>query len=149
MRPLNFTVRPQVGAVVFALIACVSVGLLVYLLVRGERRVALAFAVAPLTAPVIGTLQTLDPRTFALMVVFSYPLSLVAGIPAYFLFRYLGWLSLWSVVLASALLGGIVALTLLQLGGALLFCGFGAATGLVFWLIAFARLRSNNRWRGP
>jgi hypothetical protein len=29
--------------------------------------------------------------------------------------------------------------------GAILFCALGAATGLVFWLVAFAGLRSNDR----
>ena len=134
----------------------VLVGLVGYLLFRGERRVALAFAVAPLTAPAIGTLQTLDFRTFMFMSIASYPFSLLLGVPAYLVFHRLGWLQIWAVVLAGAVLGG--AVELLSFGipnypGALktvlTFCGLGAATGLVFWLVAFARLRSNNCWRGP
>ena len=57
---------------------------------------------------------------------------------------------------AGAVLGG--AAELLSFGipnypgaakSVVTFCGLGATTGLVFWLVAFAGLRSNNRWRGP
>jgi hypothetical protein len=138
-----------------ALTVLVLIGLLGYLIQRGERRVALAFAIAPLTVPAMATLWTLDIRTMYVAVV-TYPFSLLPGIPAYLLFRRLGWLQIWSVVLASAVLG--CAIELLIFGrpnypggsaGVLKFCCFGAATGLVFWLIAFLGLRSNNRWRGP
>jgi hypothetical protein len=136
--------------------ALVLVALFAYLIFRGERRVALTFAVAPLAAPIIGTVETLDLRTLMVMSAFSYPLSLLTGVPAYFLFRRLGWLQIWTVLLASAILGGAIALVLFgvhggfdAVGRTMLFSAFGAATGLVFWLIAFADLRSNNRWRGP
>ena len=155
MRPLNFTVRPQIN-VALAITACVLLCLLGYLLFLGEWRVALAFAIAPIAAPLIGTLETRDPVTFLFASAFAYPLSLLMGIPAYLLFRRLGWLQIWSVLFASAFLGGTVAILLFGVHGgivalkrSLLFCAYGAATGLLFWVIAFAGLRSNNRWRGP
>jgi hypothetical protein len=139
--------------VAIAITALLLVGLLAYLLFLGEWRVALAFVIAPLAAPIIGILETRNSLTFMFISGFSYPLSLLLGIPAYLLFRYLGWLQLWSVLLASAILGGTVALTLFggvyDLGRTALFSAFGAVNGLVFWLIAFASLRSNQRLERP
>ena len=136
-----------------AITALLFIGLFALLLFFREWRVALAFVIAPLTAPIIGTLQTRDHLTFVIMSVSSYLLSLLLGIPAYFLFRYLGWLNLWSVLLATSMLGGIVALTafggVYALGRCMLFCAFGAATGLVFWFVAFAGLRSNDLYGVP
>jgi hypothetical protein len=72
---------------------------------------------------------------------FAY-LFAVPGIPVYFLCRKYGWLKLWQVVGISALLGMIVS-PLLRPGVPTrsdvgTFAAFGALTGLVFWLVAFA-----------
>ena len=133
----------------------VIVGLLGYLAQRGEKRVALAFAISPITVPVILTLWTLDFRGM-LMALAAYPISLLPGIPAYLIFRRMGWLQVWSVVLTGAVLGGMAELLIFgapnypgAVKSLMTYCAFGTATALVFWLIAFGGLRSNNRWGGP
>jgi len=88
---------------------------------------------------------------------FAYLFAL-SGVPLYFLFRHLGWLNLWQVVTASAILGVVIAFLAgfsgIGSGGivngtnALQFAAYGAATGLMFWVIAFAGPRSNNALKG-
>ena len=135
-------------------LTAVAYPLLAWYLVKRESkiRLATAFLVAPLapclligaTEGVIGLV--LSP--------FSYMFSF-AGVPVYFLFRRLGWLKIWHIVPASALLGGAAALAfgfggfsldkdVQNIYGALTFAGYGALTGFVFWIIAFGGQRTNN-----
>src|SRR5215813_6548752 len=87
--------------------AIVLVGAVGYLILRGEKRVALALTVAPLTPSFLLTLETLDVRTM-IFTVLAYPVALLLGTPAYFILRRMGrvdlpWIVLVSMILASAL----------------------------------------------
>jgi hypothetical protein len=104
------------------------------------------------------TLETLDVRTMSFTVL-AYPVALILGVPAYFILRRMGrvelpWIVVVGMILASAL-GAVFFWMPRSYEGAIaarntvLFCALGAATGVVFWLVGFASLRSNNRWRGP
>jgi len=104
-------------------------------------RVLAAFLIAPLPACAAFAMGKQDPRWFVAAVPFAYAFSLT-GLPVFFLFRRLGWLHLWQVVLASATLGSIVAFVggfNQSLDNVLHFVGYSALTGLAFWLIACSR----------
>lgn len=133
--------------------AAAFVGILIlmfwYLRSHRQMRVAVAFAVAPLTVPVGWVLLT---RDFSAIVtaLFAYPLALVAGIPLYFGLRRLGWLSLWHIVFGSAILGVFIGGVIVRpssfnqgtVAVAIMCSVVGAAVGLVFWLIAFPGAKS-------
>ena len=115
----------------------------------GEPRLALAFSVAPLTPGINGLVLSRDPLSL-LVVPFSYLFAL-AGVPVYFLFRYIRWLRIWQVVTASGIVGaavGWVAVSSLP-RNALGSAAYGAATGLMFWFIALSGSRSNNLYGVP
>ncbi len=87
-------------------------------------------------------------RGFAI-IMFSYPVAFILGIPAFFIARYLGWLSLQAVLLGGAGLGVfaglLIALDGLD-GGAIsiilgfaLFAAHGAVVAGLFWVIALWR----------
>ncbi|MFD0740339.1 hypothetical protein ACFQZQ_13725, partial [Lysobacter koreensis] len=69
-------------------------------------------------------------------------LSKEVPVPFLFLFRRLGWLKLWQVVPMSAAMGGAISVALgfghISAINTLQLVGYGALTGLVFWLVAFA-----------
>jgi hypothetical protein len=76
---------------------------------------------------------------------FTYATTLFAGIPAYRLLRSRNWLKWWHLTLGGAALGLLPTLVMgfpLSLQGVLLLGPdhvlIGAASGLVFWLLAFA-----------
>jgi hypothetical protein len=134
-------------AFLFALVA--YIGLITFLVVRERSwRVAAAFLVAPLApALVAGIGSPVSPILALVFAPFCYLFALL-GVPAYFALRRMGWLSLWQVIIAAAVLGFLAGL-LLELGGggvisrALGFGAYGAITGLAFWIIAFARAKPN------
>lgn len=107
------------------------------------NRPLLAFLLAPLVSAV--TLASLQGEL--VMTLFFAPIAYMfalPGIPAYFLFRWLGWLRPWQVIAGGAVLGMLVSLSIrsgvdwsdMQVLG----CA-GAFTGGVFWIIVF--------WRAP
>lgn len=139
-------------AFLFALV--VYAGLITFLVVRERSwRIAAAFLGAPLApALVAGIASPIDePMLVLVFAPFAYLFALL-GVPAYFALRRTGWLSLWQVIIAAAVLGFIAELLFELVGGgitssgiyrALGFGAYGAITGLAFWLIAFAGAKPN------
>jgi hypothetical protein len=108
----------------------------------GLNRTGLALVLAPTSA--CAALAALNPQDPLLIPVLLYAYVVgLAGIPAYFLFRKLGWLAFWQVVLGGSVLGAVAHMLLLS-GLPQESLGRGAALGAlvaaVFWLIAFARV---------
>lgn len=138
-------------------LTAVAYAFLAWYLVKRESktRVAAAFLLAPL-APCL-LIAAMEGLIGLVLSPFAYMFALV-GVPVYFLFRRLGWLKIWHIVPASAVLGGAAALAF-GFGGfsfdknvqnvydALIFAGYGALTGLVFWLIAFGGRRTNKSFK--
>jgi len=122
-----------------------------------DRRLTLAFLLAPLTTPLIMSVAFRSIFALLITTAFAYPIAFVAGIPTYLLLKKLGRLEFWSFGLAGGVTGFLVGVlltftiadahTTLTQGSVIAI--FGVITALVFWCIAFLRLRSNNRWRGP
>lgn len=121
------------------------------------KRVALAFVISPLAVPAFyaALLRTPLPLYFSAI---AYPAALITGVPAYLFLRSRGYLQIWAVVPACALLAGVVGLLITASAGgdahttlwqSLILCFYGAITGLIFWVIAFMPLPSTHRWRGP
>ena len=91
---------------------------------------------------------------FALVV--AYPFTIIIGAPCFLVFRKLGWLQTWQVILAGPLLGTISGLILMLLIGsgdfswASIFGSifFVALHGLVisctFWTISIRGTRSSS-----
>lgn len=114
-------------------------------------RIVLGFALAPLASGVLQSVIMLSPLSFSSIVMFSYPLALLFGIPGFLLARRKGWTSLKATVLAGAGLGllasmlvnffldlpgfGLAAVAI----GAALCAAHGAAVALAFWFIALRR----------
>ena len=113
----------------------------------GVARIILGFALSPLASGVLQIFVMGGFRGFPI-IMFSYPLALMFGIPAFFIARYLGWLSLRAVFLGGAGLGVLVCLVLVALDGGYherplpIILGFaamaahGAAVAGLFWIIA-------------
>jgi hypothetical protein len=83
---------------------------------------------------------------------FTYGTTIVAGIPAYLVFRARGWLKWWQLTFGGALLGLLPTLVLglpLSLSGILIVGPdhmlIGAASGLAFWALGFAGNREAPR----
>jgi hypothetical protein len=107
--------------------------------------VILAFLIAPLVPALVGALVAGQIGWVLVLAPFAYLFAL-PGIPAFLLCRKLGWLKPWQIVGVSSVLGALVS-PLLRPGvpffsDVALFTGYAALTGLVFWLIAFARASS-------
>jgi hypothetical protein len=118
---------------------------------RHQWRVLAAFLLAPAAPPLALSIweRNLDNLTLA---AFFYPFAWMLGIPGYDHFAKRGWLQIWQVTLAGGVMGAAVALVFIRSGDLAFiskYAGFGALTGLVFWLIAFARLPSDNSGRRP
>lgn len=109
---------------------------------------------SPLASGVLQTLLMGGFRGFPI-IMFSYPLALMFGIPAFFVARYLGWLSLKAVLLGGAGLGLLVCLAMIALDGGYhgrpmpiilggtAIAAHGAVVAGIFWFIAL--WRSGNR----
>jgi hypothetical protein len=96
-------------------------------------------ALTPLTGHVteksLGTLLTMAVVFYPFVAIFAVAL----GLPAFFLFRWLGILNWWSTLLAGFVIG-IAALTIVshqivQGRYLLLYGGIGAAAAAVFWVV--------------
>ena len=64
----------------------------------------------------------------------------LAGIPAYFLFKRLQWLTFSRVILGGAAIGALISLLFFGSSGSIAvvrFAGLGALTAAVFWAIAY------------
>jgi hypothetical protein len=120
-----------------------------------QIRTAIAFSCAPLAPGLIAAILQVDPLAFVIITPCAYMFALPA-LPIYLLFRCMNWLRVWQVVSTGATLGALVAFFVecssievragINLGkGILLFAGYGAATALVFWLIAFGAGHRSNR----
>ena len=111
-----------------------------------SARVIAAFLIAPLAPSlIVSALVAGNILWFFVVAPFSY-LFAAAGVPFFFLFRRMGWLRLWQVVAISAVIGGAISIAdgfgHLSASNTIQFFGYGALTGLVFWLVAFAGPRS-------
>ncbi len=114
---------------------------------RRERTLA-AFLLAPLAPCLVAALLQRHLSWIFVVAPLAYLFSM-AGIPAYFYFRYRGWREPWRILMVSSALGILVAF----LGGfsrldatgivngpeALAFGGYGAVAGAAFWFLAYAR----------
>jgi hypothetical protein len=126
---------------------------------------------APLASAGIAYLFERDKTLFgfatATTLLYAYPAAIIFGVPLYFYARRRGWLRWWQIALQAALIGGAVAVLILAFIGLLgwdstrttfamsrreltetaglvaLGFGLGGASGLLFWLIAEARMGSN------
>jgi hypothetical protein len=122
-----------------------------------DSKLAPAFLLAPLTTPLIMLVAYRSALALLIAAAVAYPVSWLIGIPMYLLLKKLRRFDPISFALAGGVAGFVVAVplvftiadahTTLALGGVIAVCG--AITAVVFWCIAFLRLRSNNRWRGP
>ena len=122
-----------------------------FLVRRGQERPAAGFVLAPLAPCLINAVVSGDVIWGVLIAPYAY-LYALTGVPIYFLFRRLGWLTWWQVAAASTILGFAIAglndtdLEQFSAYGAAAGLTYGAAAGLTFWLIAFAGLRSSSRF---
>jgi len=112
----------------------------------GRWRETLAFAAAPLMPSlVLASLQG-DLMWVLVFLPFSY-FFVILSAPVYLFFRRRGWIGLWQLLIAGAILGALVCVATgpaaITMTSAALYSGLGALTALVFWLIAFLRLRPN------
>ncbi len=72
----------------------------------------------------------------AVMLMYTYLVSIALGVPALFLFRHRGWRGLWQFALAGALFG--IAPVVLARGSVSYIIPYGAiglVSAAVFWLI--------------
>jgi len=106
----------------------------------GLNRVGAALLVAPLSSCVVLALTTnAGEWSFWPTILYAYYVGLI-GIPAYFVFRKLCWLSFVKVTLGGGALGGSIAPLLLQspeFEFVLRCTSLGALSAAVFWAIAY------------
>jgi hypothetical protein len=112
----------------------------------GLNRVGIALLAAPLSSCVVIALSTdATEWSFWPAILYAYFAGLI-GIPAYFVFRKLRWLSFMKVAVGGVVLGGLMAPLLLQPpepSFVLRCASLGALSATVFWSIAyFGRSRS-------
>jgi hypothetical protein len=129
-------------------------------------RTFLGFLLAPATLAIVDALATMaspDMRQSEFLsgriywtLSITYPLTLLFGVPAYFLHRKRGWFRWWQITATGALIGALpgggFALVFRlwnDLGELLLtvlvFAGIGAASAAVFWMVAFAGAGGNGK----
>ncbi|MHC1551221.1 hypothetical protein [Phyllobacterium sp. K27] len=113
----------------------------------GGARIIAGFALSPLASGVLQVLLMGGFRGFPI-IMFSYPVALILGIPAFFVARYLGWLSLKAVVLGGAGLGLFVCCVMVAFDrgyheapafiilGVAAMAAHGAVVAGLFWVIA-------------
>jgi hypothetical protein len=113
---------------------------------QSNQRAIRAFAIAPLVPSVLlwvfGTLgnpswETLLPFVFGFSL-FTYPITLIVGVPAYLLITHYGTLRFWHVLSIAGIAGGVVmALLLGKAEEAIVPFGacVGLAVGIAFWVL--------------
>jgi len=106
----------------------------------GLNRIGAALLVAPLSSCAVLAFTTSAAEwSFWPAILYAYYVGLI-GIPVYFVFRKLRWLSFVKVTLGGATLGGSMAPLLLQgpeLEFVLRSASLGALSAAVFWAIAY------------
>ena len=130
------------------------------------KRVVVAFLIVPLVPPILfgitmavwGLTSSFgidSPGAYVvsslIWAMFAVPVSYVAvagvGLPAFLLFRRMGWLSLKRITGATSIIGLVIGIPVAMLfgfkidnGGVLavlaVFLAFGAITGFAFWWMA-------------
>ncbi|MBC8719937.1 hypothetical protein [Ochrobactrum sp. Marseille-Q0166] len=112
-------------------------------------RIVIGFLLAPLASGLL-QLLILGAAGFP-VVIFSYPVALILGIPVYIAARKLGWLSLKATLLGGAALGGLTGLVIITVGGGMhssavsflfgfaLLAAHGGIVAAAFWFIALWR----------
>lgn len=119
----------------------------------GIGAVILGFLIAPSASGLVQGLVMRSLGAGIFVLPFAYMLALLAGIPGYLIFRRLGWLKPWQVILGGAGLGAAVASLLTWASGVtavdaaislylLMFIVHGASVAAVFWWIAVRVPRS-------
>jgi len=98
-------------------------------------------ALAPITPCALLALEGQGEWWLAPAILYAYYFGLI-GVPAYFVFKTLGWLRLWQVVSGGAGLGAAVALVFFSGSAAPRFAALGALTAAVFWVLACTPVRS-------
>lgn len=108
----------------------------------------MGFALAPLGSGLLQMLVMGRAGAFSIIVL-SYALALLFGVPAFFIARYLRWLGLKTVLFGGAGLGVLVGLVLAMDGlqgrivpvivGFMLLALHGAVVAGLFWFIALWR----------
>ena len=108
--------------------------------------IAAALIAAAGTAALIFTVASVirygaDPLSevmvFAVIVMWiGIIISVLIGLPVYFLFRYLGWNQLWQYSMVGAFIGLLSAYVFGMMFEAVEISVSGATGALVFWLIA-------------
>lgn len=111
-------------------------------------RVTIGFLVAPLAPAAIYGALGQNPISFIFAALWAYPFALVLGAPTYYFMRTKGWLRLWQVMAASALLGlvSFVIFWLFSVSGhdpwrvilffAAIFIASATLSGITFWAVA-------------
>ena len=126
------------GAAAFAAVLALALLTVGALTTDKLSRVLVAFALAPL-APAVAVLVQSGPQSAFLVAPYAYFFSMFS-VPVYLLLRSRRWLRFWQVVAASAVLGALAGFFVASGEGRayerLLFAGYGALTGTVFWIIA-------------
>ena len=142
-RPLNFTVRRRCSVLLYISIAVLA-WLGWYLARHGQRRVAVAFVLAPLLVSLL-----FGWPGMLLVLPFALAITALVATPLFFFVRRRGWLKWWQVGLAGLLCGVIFTLLVdaaspgrldaFGLEDALLFGGVGTLIAIVFWWLAVYR----------
>jgi hypothetical protein len=120
-----------------------------------ERRVIVAFAVAPAVVPLAMVAWALStgvraPESIVLgsiYAAFTYGAAVLLGAPSFALFQRRGWTRWWQYTIAGAAIGLAVLLVMsaavqqrsTNAQIALIFVGVGVLSTMVFWLIAVWR----------
>ena len=107
-------------------------------------RVQRALVLAPLAPCCIVAAFSPVPALAFVVAPFAYVFAFMLGIPVFLVMRRWGWLRVWQVVVVSALLGAASGAVLFMPNAdpkaLAVFAGYGAATGLVFWVVALCPL---------
>jgi hypothetical protein len=128
-------------------------------------RVILALLLSPLMTPLIFLVVVFSRRgvmsplslvlaVFALYAPFAYLATAVLGIPAFLMFRYLGWKNAFAFILGGMIIGFATALIVFQfftdwsvLRGDYVWCAVaGGSSAFVFWVVLYG-FKSNEPMR--
>ena len=123
---------------------------------KSTKRTILAFLIAPLMTPLFfGAYHLLyalfgpeypigfgfHPWIYAFIGVYAYLVTVVFGVPAFFIFRASGWTNVFSFVGVGAFIGFVVSLMTVYNGASLMESVFftlaGALSAFVFRVILF------------
>lgn len=120
------------------------------------KRIVAGFLVAPLAPALLHGLFTGGLPGFLFGALFSFPATLILGLPALIVFSRLGWLNLWATVAAGAVLGALACLLLAfafnarlnitpsALLGVAMLIVYGTIASATFWFVALRAKGSNH-----